>query len=160
IWPAVLRDLKAGALLPVYDARGTRFDLRHAPLPRFDLLDVERYNRITVQTQRGCPFSCEFCASSISISPPFKVKPVAKVISEIRSIKQVWDRPFIEFADDNTFANKAHGKRLLRALAKEQVRWFTETDISVADDDDLLRMLRDSGCTQLLIGLEAPARSA
>ena len=24
--------------------------------PRFELLDPERYNRITVQTQRGCPF--------------------------------------------------------------------------------------------------------
>ena len=48
----------------------------------------------------------------------------------------------------------------MRALAQENLRWFTETDISVADDPDLLSMLRDSGCAQLLIGLEAPDRLA
>jgi radical SAM superfamily enzyme YgiQ (UPF0313 family) len=158
VWPGVVDDLRRGSLQPIYDARRTSFDLRHAPMPRFDLLDVDHYNRITVQTQRGCPFSCEFCASSIRLTPNFKVKPVEKVIAEIRQIKRSWDRPFIEFADDNTFANKAHGKRLMRALAREDVRWFTETDVSVADDAELLALLRDAGCAQLLIGLEAPDR--
>jgi radical SAM superfamily enzyme YgiQ (UPF0313 family) len=158
VWAGLIRDLQAHALRPVYDARDIAFDLRHAPMPRFDLLDVGQYNRITVQTQRGCPLACEFCASSIRIAPKFKSKPVELVISEIHNIKQTWPRPFIEFADDNTFANKAQGKRLLRELAKEDVRWFTETDVSVADDDDLLHMLRDAGCAQLLIGLEAPGR--
>ncbi|WP_282608281.1 radical SAM protein [Pelagibius sp. Alg239-R121] len=156
VWPRVLADLKTTHLQPVYDARGTQFDLQKAPMPRFDLLNPARYNRITVQTQRGCPLSCEFCASSIRISPKFKTKPVEKVIAEIRRIKSVWPKPFIEFADDNTFASKAHGKRLVGEVAKENIRWFTETDVSVADDDELLAMLADSGCAQLLIGLEAP----
>lgn len=160
VWPQLVEDLKNRTLKRIYDARATSFDLASAPLPRFDLLDPLRYNRLTVQTQRGCPFSCEFCASSIRIAPRFKVKPIAKVINEIRAIKSIWNEPFIELADDNTFANPAHGKRLLRALIPEQVRWFTETDISVADDDDLLSMLRDAGCAQLLIGFEAPGRAA
>ena len=158
VWERLVDDLQQDMLQAIYDSRETSFDLRFAPMPRFDLLDIDRYNRLTVQTQRGCPFSCEFCASSIQISPKFKVKPVEKVIAEIRNIKQIWQNPFIEFADDNTFANKAHGKRLLKDLAKEGVRWFTETDISVADDEDLLSLMRDAGCTQLLIGLEAPDR--
>jgi radical SAM superfamily enzyme YgiQ (UPF0313 family) len=158
VWPKLVDDLRRGILQPIYDARGASHDLADAPMPRFDLLDIARYNRLTVQTQRGCPLSCEFCASSIRIAPKFKVKPVDKVIAEIRRIKAIWPKPFIEFADDNTFANRAHGKRLLRALAPEKVRWFTETDISVADDDELLALLRDSGCAQLLIGLEAPDR--
>ena len=159
-WPRVVADVKRGALQPVYDMRGTSFDLAQAPMPRFDLRDVGRYNRLTVQTQRGCPFSCEFCASSIRLSPRFKTKPIDKVMAEIRRIKDIWPSPFIELADDNTFASRAHGKRLARAIAAEKVRWFTETDISVADDDELLSILRDSGCTQLLIGLEAPDRGA
>ena len=159
VWPQIVSDLQSNRLAPIYDARPKQFDLGEAPIPRFDLLDPERYNRITVQTQRGCPLSCEFCASSIRISPKFKIKPVDKVISEIRAIKAIWPSPFIELADDNTFANKAHAKRLVRALAGENIRWFTETDISVADDDDLLAMLADAGCAQLLIGLEAPGRA-
>ena len=48
------------------------------------------------------------------------------------------DHPFIEFADDNTFVDKAWGKELCRQLAPLGVKWFTETDISVADDPELL----------------------
>ena len=51
----------------------------------------------------------EFCAASIRISPHFKTKPVDRVIAELRRIKEVWRRPFIEFADDNTFASMRHG---------------------------------------------------
>lgn len=160
VWPRVVADLRCGRLRPVYDARGETFDLARAPMPRFDLLDIGRYNRLTVQTQRGCPFACEFCASSIRLAPRFKVKPVERVIAEIRRIKDIWPVPFIEFADDNTFANRSHGKRLLRALAKEKVRWFTETDVSVADDDELLDLMQDAGCAQVLIGLEAPGEPA
>lgn len=157
IWQQALHDLQNDTLQPVYDARGQSFDFAFAPMPRFDLLDISRYNRITVQTQRGCPFRCEFCASSIRLFPGFKVKPIDRVIAEIREIKRMWNRPFIEFADDNTFANKTHGKRLLRAIAKENIRWFTETDISVAEDEELLQLLGDSGCAQILIGLENPS---
>jgi radical SAM superfamily enzyme YgiQ (UPF0313 family) len=158
VWPRVIEDLRRGVLAPQYDARGMSFDLATSPMPRFELLDVDRYNRLTIQTQRGCPFDCEFCAASIRLAPGFKVKPVDRVLAEVRRVKAIWPRPFIEFADDNTFAAKAHGRTLLRALAAEGVRWFTESDVSIAADDDLLSLMRDSGCQQVLIGLEAPAR--
>ncbi|MGB0414834.1 MAG: B12-binding domain-containing radical SAM protein [Coraliomargarita sp.] len=156
VWPQAMQDLLGGQLQSVYDARGTPFDLAHAPIPRFDLLDVERYNRITVQTQRGCPWNCEFCAASIRLAPGFKTKPIPKVMAEIDAIKQVWEQPFIEFADDNTFANKRRGRELAKAMQRQNVKWFTETDISVADDPQLLRELKPAGCAQILIGLESP----
>jgi len=156
VWPEVMRDLERGELRTRYDARGRSFDLAQAPLPRFELLDPTRYNRITVQTQRGCPWNCEFCASSVRLSPRFKVKPVEKVVAELRRVHDVWPHPFIEFADDNTFVDKARGRELARAIAPLRLRWFTETDISVADDPEMLRLLAASGCAQLLIGLEAP----
>jgi radical SAM superfamily enzyme YgiQ (UPF0313 family) len=36
------------------------------------------------------------------------------------------------------------------------VRWFAETDVSVSQDAELLRLMRESGCTQVLIGFESP----
>lgn len=159
LWPRVVGDLQRGALERVYDARRIGFDLASAPMPRYELLDIDQYNRLTVQTERGCPFDCEFCAASIRLAPVFKVKPVDKVIAEVRRIKALWRRPFIEFADDNTFADKRHGRELMRALAAEDVRWFTETDVSIAGDAELLSLMRDSGCAQVLIGFEAPARA-
>jgi radical SAM superfamily enzyme YgiQ (UPF0313 family) len=159
LWPRLVDDLKADKLDVLYDARPFRFDLAAAPMPRFELLDPEKYNRLTVQTQRGCPFDCEFCAASIRIAPGFKMKPVARVIEEIHCIKSIWPQPFIEFADDNTFANKSHGRELMRALTQEHIRWFTETDVSIASDVELLSLMRDSGCAQVLIGFEAPSRA-
>jgi len=161
LWLEVLRDFDNGCLKPRYfHSRSGFFDLRDAPMPRFNLLDPAKYNRITIQTSRGCPHKCHFCASSILLTPLYKLKPVEKVIQEIREIKKIWPRPFIEFADDNSFVARDHYKRLLRELAKEKLRWFTETDVRVAEDDELLGLMRDSGCQQVLIGLESPRRAS
>ena len=157
LWPEVLNDFEKGALKPFYvqSPRG-QFDLRNAPMPRFDLLDPDKYNRITVQTSRGCPHQCEFCASSILLTSRYKLKPIEKVIAEIQEIKKIWPRPFLEFADDNSFVHREHYKQLLRALGKENLRWFTEADVRIAQDEELLGLMRDSGCQQVLIGLETP----
>jgi len=159
LWPELLADFERGALQPTYTP-AKEFDLADAPMPRFDLLDPDKYNRLTVQTSRGCPHRCEFCASSILLTPRYKVKPVEKVISEIRAIKRIWPRPFIEFADDNSFVHREHYRKLLRELAREKVRWFTEADVRVAEDVELLGLMRDSGCQQVLIGLESPCRTS
>jgi radical SAM superfamily enzyme YgiQ (UPF0313 family) len=156
-WPTLLEDFARGRLRPLYDSRKQEYSLDDAPMPRFELLDRERYNRLTVQTQRGCPHRCEFCAASVTLTPIYKVKPVEKVVAEVRRIKELWPKPFIEFADDNTFVDKNYGRKLMRALAGEHVRWFTETDVSVAEDDELLGLIRAAGCAQLLIGFESPS---
>ena len=159
LWPQVLADFERGALRPFYSSTPAGlYDLREAPMPRFDLLAPDKYNRITVQTSRGCPHKCEFCASSILLTSRYKLKPVEKVIAEIHEIKKIWPRPFIEFADDNSFVHREHYKALLRELAKENLRWFTEADVRVAEDAELLGLMRDSGCQQILIGLESPTR--
>jgi radical SAM superfamily enzyme YgiQ (UPF0313 family) len=155
-WPLAMADLLRGDLKPLYDSREREFDLADSPMPRFELLDRERYNRLTVQTQRGCPHRCEFCAASILLSAGYKLKPVERVIAEIHRIKELWPKPFIEFADDNTFVDKGYSRKLMRALGGEHVRWFTETDVSVAEDEELLVLMRESGCAQVLIGFESP----
>jgi radical SAM superfamily enzyme YgiQ (UPF0313 family) len=72
----------------------------------------------------------------------------------------MWRRPFIEFADDNTFVHKSWAKRLLRELAPRQIRYFTETDVALADDEELLDLLYPSGCRQVLVGFESPRRAS
>jgi radical SAM superfamily enzyme YgiQ (UPF0313 family) len=156
-WPQVMKDVRNGGLREEYrPPPGRWFDLADSPMPRYELLDVGRYNRLTVQTSRGCPNQCDFCASSILLGPGYRVKPVEKVIAEIRRIKQIWPNPFIEFADDNSFAARGHYRRLLAALADENIKWFTEADVSIAEDPELLDLMRESGCRQVLIGLESP----
>jgi radical SAM superfamily enzyme YgiQ (UPF0313 family) len=156
VWREVVRDAGRGALQPVYDARFRSFDLAESPMPRYDLLDVGRYNRLTVQASRGCPWRCSFCASSVLLTPRYKQKPPERVLAEVDRIREIWPRPFLEFADDNAFVNRGYWRALLPGLEGRDLRWFAETDLSVHEDADLLRSLRRAGCKQVLIGFESP----
>ena len=156
LWPEILEDAERGALKPMYDARGREFDLADAPMPAFELLDMNKYNRITVQTSRGCPWRCSFCASSILLTNRYKQKSIAKVLNEIDRVQELWRRPFIEFADDNAFVNRAWWREFLPLLASRRIKWFAETDLSVAEDEKLLTMMREAGCAEVLIGFESP----
>lgn len=155
-WPDVLADAERGALRAKYLSKPREFDLANTPMPAYHLLDMDKYNRITVQTSRGCPWKCEFCASSILLTPKYKQKPMEKVLAEVDRIRELWPRPFIEFADDNSFVDRRYWKKLLPELAKRHIKWFTETDISVGEDDELLTLMREAGCAEVLIGLESP----
>jgi radical SAM superfamily enzyme YgiQ (UPF0313 family) len=154
VWQRVLDDAAANRLAGTYRSDGS-YDLAAAPVPRYDLLDPDRYNRLTVQTQRGCPWRCEFCASSVLLSPRYKLKPPGKVGEEIRAMKQIWPDPFVELSDDNTFVAKRRSYELVEVIGEENVSWFTETDVSVADDPTLLAMMHEAGCREVLIGFES-----
>jgi radical SAM superfamily enzyme YgiQ (UPF0313 family) len=156
VWEQLLSDLEEGCLARVYrSSEAPRpYQLSQSRVPRYDLLDVERYNRLTLQTTRGCPLDCSFCAASRLISK-YKKKPIENVRRELEAIVQLWPGAFIELADDNTFFDKRWGRELAQLFTSYNVRWFTETDISVAEDEALLELLANSGCAQLLIGLES-----
>ena len=160
-WARIVGDFQRGGkegLQGYYrEEKPGTYDLAHSPMPRYDLLSQEAYDRITVQTSRGCPWDCEFCGASKLYGPRYRQKPVEKVIAEIHRIKELTSgRAFIELADDNTFTNPKYTRRFLEQLQDLDIHWFTETDISVADDEALLDLLYTSGCRQVLIGLESP----
>lgn len=155
-WPHVLADAEAGSLRSAYGSREDEYDLARAPVPAYELLDMQQYNRLTVQTSRGCPHRCTFCAGSILFSNRYLQKPAENVLAEIDKIKSLWRHPFIELADDNSFVRRDYWLDLLPEIARRRIRWFTETDISIGEDDRILELLADSGCAEVLIGLESP----
>ena len=73
IWEGLLQDAVAGALRHIYRAKQP-FDLKESKPPRFDLAATCPRSRFTIQTQRGCPLACEFCAASRLLGP-FREKP-------------------------------------------------------------------------------------
>jgi radical SAM superfamily enzyme YgiQ (UPF0313 family) len=157
VWPEVVRATELGEPPRIFRAQDFEpVNVHQLPEPRYDLLDNRPYNRFTVQATRGCPWRCDFCASNVMLGRPYRKRPVEQIIRDIRAIRQVREHPFIEFADDNTFVDKTWSKELCRALAPLRLKWFTETDISIAEDEGLLELMRDAGCRQVLIGLESP----
>lgn len=157
VWEELLIDYKNKTLKSLYSSLNeewNEFQIEHARVPKYELLDISKYNRLTIQTTRGCPRHCNFCAASRTISS-YKKKPIRLIKKELDKIFEIWEEPFIELADDNTFVDKVWSKKLLKLFANYNMKWFTETDISIAYDDELLELLAKSNCMQVLIGLES-----
>jgi radical SAM superfamily enzyme YgiQ (UPF0313 family) len=160
-WPAAVAAIESGTAQRIWNAADfPPIEVHSLPAPRYDLLPSRPYARFPVQTTRGCPWRCDFCASNVMLNEPYRKREVADVVRDIQAVQRLHRRPFIEFADDNTFVDHDWGKRLCRELIPLGVKWFTETDISVADDVELLRLMRQARCRQVLIGLESPEASA
>lgn len=157
IWEVLLNDYENKSLKQLYSSLTESkyvFNLKDSKVPKYELLDIANYNRLTIQTTRGCPHHCNFCAASRTIST-YKKKPIKLIKKELEKIFEIWDQPFIELADDNTFVDKKWSKKLLKLFANYNMRWFTETDISIAYDDELLELLANANCSQVLIGFES-----
>jgi radical SAM superfamily enzyme YgiQ (UPF0313 family) len=152
VWHAMLRDVACGQLRPRYEAVRTITAIEW-PSPRFELIKRRR-PRWTIQTQRGCPLACEFCAASRLISR-FREKPVELIREELAAITVLDPHATIELADDNTFAGPRDPAPLLETLGESGVRYFTEVDWRIGERPALLRDLAASGCVQVLIGIES-----
>ncbi|MCK4825710.1 radical SAM protein, partial [bacterium] len=59
------------------------------------------------------------------------------------------------FNDDNIFANPSHSKRLFRALTPLRIKWLGQAPITMAWNEELLKVGADSGCIGVLIGFES-----
>lgn len=152
VWPQVLADAAAGALRPVYRASAAA-SMPAWPLPRFDLLG-EAPPRYTLQTQRGCPLACDFCGASRLLGK-FREKPAAAIRRELAAITSRTARPLVELADDNTFAGSRDPQELFDALSAAKARYFTEADWRIGERPAVLAGLADSGCAQVLMGIES-----
>jgi len=149
-----LRDVETGVLKPFY-RNSAVVDITRSPIPRYDLVDPRNYRLIWVQTARGCPHDCEFCAATKVYGSRYRRKRLNQVLREIRVVKDIWKHPILGFADDNMFVNRKYSREVIRSLVPMNLRFVAQSDISVGEDTELLGALRKAGCIALYIGLES-----
>jgi radical SAM superfamily enzyme YgiQ (UPF0313 family) len=159
-WPRFLADYAAGTWEREY-RQVEKPSMHDSPLPRFDLLKVDRYRTMTIQFARGCPFSCEFCDIIVMYGRRPRTKSVPQVMAEVEEIHRL-GIPNIFIVDDNFIGNKKEAKELLRALADWQrergypIEMMTEVTLNVAQDDELLHLMRECNFTTIFVGIESP----
>jgi radical SAM superfamily enzyme YgiQ (UPF0313 family) len=160
IWPAFCRDMEAGRAEALYQETGT-VELTDSPVPRFDLLQVDKYQAMSLQFSRGCPFRCEFCDIIVMFGRRPRTKSVEQVGRELDALRRLGARS-VFFVDDNLIGDKPLAKDLLKYLADYQqrhgyrFRLGTEASINLAQDETLLRLFREANFGWVFIGIESP----
>ncbi|MGA2435562.1 MAG: radical SAM protein [Bryobacteraceae bacterium] len=153
VWHQLLNDAYQGRLAKLYQSVGA-FDLSQSQPPRFELVAGPPRSRYTIQTQRGCPLACEFCAASRLLGG-FREKPAALIRNELEVLKTLVADPVVELADDNTFAGSRNPDDLFSILRDAGIRYFTESDWRIGEKPRVLEGLAESGCVQVLVGIES-----
>ena len=152
IWPNLIEDFKANKLQRMY-RQHERPSLLGLPIPRRDLFTEGAYfARHTVSTTRGCPYSCSFCSVTSFFGHTYRCRPVEEIINEVETLSE---RKLIGFVDDNIGGNPKFAKELFRALIPYKIKWVAQASVTIAKDDELLRLAAASGCIDLFIGFES-----
>ena len=158
------RDLEQGTAEPVYQAT-ERPEMRTSPLPELSLVKMRHYSTMAVQYSRGCPFNCEFCDIIEIYGRRPRTKAVAQVLAELDQLRAAGWRETVFIVDDNFIGNKARAKELCVALAewrsqyKTSFDFNTEASLNLADDPELMQLMKDAGFVSVFLGIETPDES-
>lgn len=152
-WKEFIYDFERGKPKKKYIGKHM-LDLKDSPVPDYSLLNKSLYSSFSVQTTRGCPRTCNYCTLPIMYGKTYRQKEAEQVVEEVKAIQRIVKDPFIFFADDNMFIDKNKSKQLMHELSKLNIVWGTQTDISVADDEELLKCIYEAGCHWMFIGFE------
>ncbi|MFB3910069.1 MAG: B12-binding domain-containing radical SAM protein [Candidatus Eisenbacteria bacterium] len=137
-------------------------DIRKSPVPRFDLLKLDHYMHVGVQISRGCPFTCEFCNVIELNGRTPRVKTEDQMIAELEALYALGYRGHVDFVDDNLIGNRKAVKPLLRRLAgwleerRYPFEFSTEASINIAEDDELLALMKRANFFAIFVGIETP----
>jgi radical SAM superfamily enzyme YgiQ (UPF0313 family) len=158
-------DLEQGTAKPQYRA-GKMPPLERSPLPDLRLINPRHYSSMAIQYSRGCPFNCEFCDIIEIYGRTPRTKSVAQVIAELEQLYCRKWRGSVFLVDDNFIGNKKNVKQLLPAMAEWNHRhrrpftFFTEASVNLADDSELLALMKDAGFIRVFLGIETPVEAS
>ncbi len=152
-WQEFLDDFEKGYPKQTYENKR---------LPNIDnivydrsIFEDKKYSFIVpVQFGRGCMHQCEFCTIGSSHHGDYVHRKIENVIDEIVKIKKRKKAKIIYFVDDNIFCNKSKAIKLFKELKKLKIKWACQGSIDIASDENLIKLMSESGCIEMLLGFE------
>jgi radical SAM superfamily enzyme YgiQ (UPF0313 family) len=160
IWPEFCRDFEMGRPKRLYSEPDT-VALTDSPTPRFDLLKLDKYQSVSLQFSRGCPFQCEFCDIIVMFGRKPRTKSMTQIGAELDMLRRLNVKNAF-FVDDNLIGNKRLAKELMVFLKDYQQRhdyrfhFGTEASLNLAHDDELLHDFQQANFEWVFIGIESP----
>ncbi|HEX9063436.1 MAG TPA: radical SAM protein [Clostridia bacterium] len=149
-WPVFLEDFYNNTAKSIYKSISPP-SLDGLPIPKRNLVKNRFLGKGAVFATRGCPYRCSYCNLKQIYHDCFRTRPVDEVICDIKSIKS---RYFV-FWDDNFFGDVTYTKDLMQKLKVLNKKWAAQVTLDRCQDEELLKLARQAGCTYLFIGLES-----
>ena len=149
-WEQALADFEHGFLKPVYESQNY-VEYKTQKPPRWDLVNMNRIFQVAIQVSRGCPFNCDFCLVSKNFGRKMRYRDIDNVVAEIKAAPS----KYFFFVDDNLTINKKYAKELMRAIIPLKISWGCMCSLDVATDEELLNLMAEAGCFNILVGFES-----
>jgi len=159
--PMFIQDLEKGCTGGEFKS-DEKADVTKAVIPRFDLIRFRDYIQVGIQYTRGCPFNCEFCDVIEIFGRKPRSKSPEQIIKEFQTLYDLSYRGHIDFVDDNFFVNKKNTQEVLLAIKEwSEINNYpyyfsTEASINLANDENLLQMMKDVDFRFVFVGIESP----
>jgi len=139
-------------------------DLNESPWPARHLVEKNRHKYfraswrpiMSITTERGCPFRCNFCSMWKVNEGRYRVRSAESVVEEIASMGSLY--PYIDFIDDNTLHDVKRARRICELIRERGIqksyKLYARSD-TVVKNPELIESWSRSGLKVALIGFES-----
>jgi len=124
--------------------------------PAYHKVDPTGYSITGIASTRGCPFECTFCDTAPFWGRCYRARSIGNVMAEIRFLYEEYGLRHFEFVDDTFVLKRERVYEFCRQIQKEKldIRWTCCGRINLVDEE-MLKMMADSGCTMVFYGMES-----
>jgi radical SAM superfamily enzyme YgiQ (UPF0313 family) len=165
VFPEIAAGLERGSARHLYDIKD-KPDISKTPIPRFDLLKIDKYASMAVQFSRGCPFQCEFCDIITIYGRKPRTKTPSQLLAEFDLLFALGWRDQVLIVDDNFIGNHKLALEMVRKLEEWQISHhypmllYTESSIDLAQKTELIKAMVKANFFYVFIGIESPSPQA
>jgi radical SAM superfamily enzyme YgiQ (UPF0313 family) len=159
--PLWLAAWQAGERRGVIEPPG-RPEMTLSPVPRFDLLNLNDYIIVGIQTSRGCPFNCEFCDIVNLYGRKPRYKSPDQVLAELELLFNLGWRREVFICDDNFIGSQTHARGILNKLIPwmeshgEPFGFWTQVSANLGQNMPLVDLMTAANFGNVFIGVESP----
>jgi radical SAM superfamily enzyme YgiQ (UPF0313 family) len=130
-------------------------DFKCIPRIRWDLLDIKKYSAnpdgIGFETKRGCSMKCAYCPYPFLNGSNYRLKPVERVLDEIKELTEKYNIRKITFTDSVFNIPLSHAENICRGIIERNLdiqwnAWFNEKNIT----KEFILLAREAGCINFI----------
>jgi len=129
---------------------------KYLPYSKWDVNMLEVEPIATMNTSRGCPFSCTFCSVGAIWGKKYTYHSAERIVDDIQYLMKDFKAKGIFFREDNFTLNNKRIFDFCELLIKKNIgiKWMCETRVDSLSKG-LLDLMHKSGCRCIYIGVEA-----